>query len=133
MHFAYQLGICGVVWRRSAINSVGIIEPQVVRVQVVERGGIFAAASSHNGLHVLGEAHAAMKLGGEWTQLDGGGGRAAKNGDNQGTQTRAHLYSNSATTGVNSVIEMGRKKNMAVTPLNIVKTFELQRCAPPIP
>src|SRR6266849_988314 len=122
----------GIVWRRAAINGIGIIEPQVVRAQVVERGGIFAAASGDGGLRVLAKAHFAVNIGGKRTKLNGRGRRAAKNCDDQGAQTGAHLYTNRTTTGVNNIIKMGRKKNMAVMPLDIVKTIELQRCAPSI-
>ena len=122
----------GIVGRSAAINGIGIIEPQIVGAQVVERGSIFAAASGDGGLRILAKAHLAVNIGGKRTKLNGRGRRAAKNCDDQGAQTGAHLYTNCATTGVNNIVKMGRKKNMAVVPLDIVKTIELQRCAPSI-
>ncbi len=52
-------------------------------------------------------------------------------GHYQWAQPYTRLYSNGAAAGVDSVIEMWREKDMPVGPRDVIKAFELQRCAPP--
>jgi hypothetical protein len=58
-------------------------------------------------------------------------GCTTEDGDDERTHANADLESESPPTGENSVIKMGREKNMPMSCCNIFNTFELQNDIPP--
>src|ERR1700730_5291440 len=110
---AYQLLVLSVVRRIAAINGVEIVEPEVIGTEVIECAGIFFAPVCHQAGRVeITCVHFFVYLECERTQLQPLSRYTRKNGNHQWSQSIADLHCQGATTGVDGIVNVRRKKNM---------------------
>jgi len=124
MHVStYQLTFISICSKRTTVDCVKLFKPEIIGIKVIKSTSIFVTPGVHGDLRILPEAHTSLYLGCEWAEFQGWRGYSRKDSDYQRVYPCTHLYPNSASTGIDDIIEMRRKKDVPVFLCDFIKAF----------